>query len=198
MGGAGRRPLLRKPDAGHRPAVLRGGALGRRRCREGARRRPWRGQGLGQDRPRRTGRDLEQDRRPYRSEPGVAGACRSLGQRQTDPRDAGRRHPVVSRPFPVFRQRHPGPGGLAVADRRRHRRLSLPRAAGRGRTDHPVEFPDPDGHLEAGARAGDRKCRGAQARRADTGVGALPDVADRRSAAARGGQRRQWVWRRSR
>ena len=52
------------------------------------------GPGLGQDRPRRAGRDPEQDRRPDRSEPGLAGAGRSLGQRQTDPGDAGRRHPV--------------------------------------------------------------------------------------------------------
>ena len=38
---------------------------------------------------------------------------------------------------------------------------------------------------------------GAQARRADAGIGAVSDVADRRSAAGRSGQRRQRVRRRS-
>ena len=53
-----------------------------------------------------------------------------LGQRQADPRDARRRHPAGHRSFPLLRRRHPRPGGLAVADRRGHRRLSLPRALG--------------------------------------------------------------------
>ncbi len=152
----------------------------------------------GKTAPGRAGRDLEQDRRPDRREPGCAGAGRSLGQRQTDPRDAGRRHPFGRRPFPVFRRRDPRPGRVAEPDRRRHRRLPLPRAAGRCRADHPVEFPDPDGRLEAGARAGRRQRGGAQARRADPGVGAVPDVADRRPAAARRGQRRQRLRRRGR
>ena len=38
---------------------------------------------------------------------------------------------------------------------------------GRGRADHPVELPHPDGRLEAGARAGRRQLRRAQAGRAD-------------------------------
>ena len=42
--------------------------------------------------------------------------------------------------------------GSLSADRRRHRRLSLPRTARRGRPDHPVELPDPDGHVEARSR----------------------------------------------
>ena len=45
--------------------------------------------------------------------------------------------------------------------------------------DHPVELPDPDGHLEAGAGDRGRKCRGAQARRADARVDPLPVLADR-------------------
>ena len=48
---------------------------------------------------------------------------------------------------------HPGPGGIAEPDRRRHRRLPLPRAARRGRPDHPLELPDPDGGLLAPALA---------------------------------------------
>ena len=42
-----------------------------------------------------------------------------------------------------------------------HRRLPLPRAARRGRADHPVELPDPDGRLETGAGAGRRQRGGA-------------------------------------
>ena len=38
-----------------------------------------------------------------------------------------------------------GAGGQHRGDRRGHRRVPLPRAAGRGRPDHPVELPDPDG-----------------------------------------------------
>ena len=45
----------------------------------------------------------------------VAGAGRSLGQRQTDPRGAGRRHPAGRGPFPLFRRGDPRPGGFAVA-----------------------------------------------------------------------------------
>ena len=43
--------------------------------------------------------------------------------------------------------------------------------------DHPVELPDPDGDLEAGPGAGRGQRRGAQAGRADAGVGALSDGA---------------------
>ena len=55
--------------------------------------------------------------------------------------------------------------GAHQRDRREHHRLPLPRAAGRGRPDHPVELPDPDGGVEAGAGARRRQLRGAQARR---------------------------------
>ena len=60
-------------------------------------------------------------------------------------------------------------GGIS-RDRRRHGRLSLPRAARRRRPDHPVELPDPDGDVEAGAGAGRRQLRRAQAGRTDAGV----------------------------
>ena len=120
--------------------------------------------------------DPQQDRRPHRGQPRVARAGRGVGQRQADPRDAGRRHAVGRRPLPLFRGRHPRAGGFAVPDRRGHRRLPLPRAARRRRADHPVELPDPDGHLEAGAGAGRGQRRGAQARRADPGLDPVPDV----------------------
>ena len=88
--------------------------------------------------------------------------------------------------------------GSHLPDRRRHRRLPLPRAARRGRPDHPVELPDPDGDLEAGARAGRRQRGGAQARRADPGVDSRAAGADRRPAAAGRAQRRQRLRRRGR
>ena len=173
------------------PDVLRSGPLRRGRRRQGARRRPCRGPGVGQDGPGRARGDPEQDRRPHRGKQGSAGGGRGLGQRQTGPRGAGRRHPVGSRPFPLFRRGDPRPGGVAEPDRRRHRRLPLPRAARGGGPDHSVELPDPDGRLETGAGAGGRQHGGAQARRADAGLDPVSDVADRRPAAARRGQRRQ-------
>ena len=173
------RPLLREPQPGQRSAVLRDGPLRRNRHREGARRRARRRTGLGQDDGRRTGGDPQQDRRPHRGEPRIHRRRRIVGQRQADARDAQRRHPVGGGPFPVFRRCDPRAGGLAVPDRRRNRRLSLPRTARRGRPDHPVELPDPDGHLETGAGSRGRKRRRAQACRADPGVDPLPVLVDR-------------------
>ena len=73
--------------------------------------------------------------------------------------------------------------GSISRDRRRHRRVPLPRAARRGRADHPVELPDPDGDLEAGARAGRRQRGRPEAGRADAGVDPRAAGADRRPAA---------------
>ena len=101
------------------------------------------------------------------AEPGAAGHRRDLGQRQADPRDHGRRHAAGDRPLPLLRRLHPRPGRRHQRDRPRHLRLPLPRAARRGRPDHPVELPDPDGGVEAGAGAGRRQLRRAQAGRAD-------------------------------
>ena len=75
--------------------------------------------------------------------------------------------------------------GSLSADRRRHRRLPLPRAARRRRPDHPVELPDPDGDLEARARAGRRQRRRPQAGRADAGVDHAADGADRATCSRR-------------
>ena len=88
--------------------------------------------------------------------------------------------------------------GSLSRDRPRHHRLSLSRAARRGRPDHPVELPDPDGGVEARARARRRQLRGAEARRADADVDHGADGPDRRPAAARRAQRRQRLRRRGR
>lgn len=64
--------------------------------------------------------------------------------------------PLAIDHFRYFAGCHPRPGGRDQRNRRRHHRLPLPRTARRGRPDHPLELPDPDGHLEAGARAGGR------------------------------------------
>ena len=72
----------------------------------------------------------------------------TLRQRQTDPRDDCGRPAARHRSFPLFRRLHPRPGRHPVADRRRHGRLSFPRAARRRRPDHPVELSAPDGGLE--------------------------------------------------
>ena len=76
-----------------------------------------------------------------------------------------------------------GQEGSSSRDRREHRRLPLPRAARRGRPDHPVELPDPDGDVEARARTGGRQRRRPQAGRADAVVDPQGDGADRRPAA---------------
>ena len=188
---ARRRSVLREPDADHRAAVLRGGARHRRRRRAGPGRRARRRAGLGTDVAGRARRGPEPDRRPDGDERRPAGAGRVLRERQADPRDAGRRHPAGDRPPPLLRRRDPGAGGRAVGDRRRHRRVPLPRAAGRRGADHPVELPDPDGDLEARPGAGRGQRRGAQAGRADAGVGALSHEPDRRPAAAGRGEHRQ-------
>ncbi len=109
-----------------------------------------------------------------------------------------RRHSARHRPFPLFRRLRPRAGRLAVGDRSRHRRLSLSRAARRGRPDHPVELPDPDGYVEARAGARRGQLRGAEARRADADVDHGADGPDRRSPAARRAQRGQRLRRRGR
>ena len=115
MGAAVGWRVLREPDAGDGSGVLRDPEVHRGRHRQGARRRARRGDRMGQDRRRRAGGHSEQDRRPHRGEPRIARARRGVGQRQADPRDAGRRPAAGRRPLPLFRGRHPRTGGLAVA-----------------------------------------------------------------------------------
>ena len=155
VGAARERGVLREPDPGDRPDVLRGRPV---RPRPTSRRRstpptPPRPAGA---RPSPAERAAILNKIADRIEENLESIALAevVGQRQADPRDAQRRHPAGRRPLPLLRRAHPRAGGLAVADRRRHRRLPLPRAARRGRADHPVELPDPDGRLEAGARAG--------------------------------------------
>ena len=155
------------PSPVDRRDLLRGRPLHRARHRTGPGRRARGGGRLGPYVGDRARGDPQQDRRPHRGEPGEAGRRRDVGERQAGPRDARRRPAAGGRPLPLLRRGDPRPGGLDRRDRRGHGGVPLPRAAGRGRPDHPVELPDPDGHLEAGARAGRGQLRGDQARRAD-------------------------------
>ena len=66
---------------------------------------------------------------------------RDARQRQADPRDDECGRAAVGRSLPLFRRLHPRGRGNDRRDRPRHGRLSLPRAARRGRSDHPVELP---------------------------------------------------------
>ena len=62
--------------------------------------------------------------------------------------------------------------GSDLRDRQGHDRLPLPRAARRGRADHPVQLPAADGGVEARARARRRQLRGDQAGEPDAVVDA--------------------------
>ena len=151
---------------------------------------------MGQHRARRARRHPQQDRRPHGGEPQGAGRGRDHRQRQADPRDELRRHPAGHRSFPLFRRLHSRPGRLAQRYRSRHHRLSLSRAARRGRPDHPVELPDPDGDVEARAGARRRQLRGPEAGRADADEHHGADGSHRRSSAAGRAQRGQRLRRR--
>ena len=112
-------------------------------------------------------------------------------------RETHRRRPAAGRrPLPLLRRCDPRPGGLDRRDRRRHRGLPLPRAAGRRRPDHPLELPDPDGRVEARPGPRRRQLRRAQAGRADPVVDPQAHRADRRPAARRRAQHRQRLRRR--
>ena len=133
---AGQGPVLREPDAGHRPDVQRGRPQYRRGRREGARRRARRCARLGQDLGRRAREHPQQDRRPRRGQPRDARHRRDLGERQAVPRDPRRRHPAGHRPPPLLRGRHPCAGGLALArsTRTRSPTTSTSRSASSGRS----------------------------------------------------------------
>ena len=78
--------------------------------------------------------------------------------------------PLVVDHFRYFAAAHPRRGGAVDGDRQGPGRLPLPRAAGRRRSDHPVQLPAADGGVEAGAGAGGGQLLGAQARVADSVV----------------------------
>ena len=165
--------------------VERGGRRAGARCRTC--RQGW----LGTHQPGRSGAGPQSHRRPDGGEPRRPGRGRNMGQRQADPRDHGRGRTARHRPFPLLRRLHPRPGRRAVADRRRHRRLPLPRAPGCRRPDHPVELSAADGLLEAGAGAGGGQLRRAEAGRADPGLDPALDGPGRRPAAAGRPEHRQ-------
>ncbi len=84
-----RRRVLRESDAGDRADLLRDAPLRMRRTSTRRSTPPTVRRRMGQDRGRRARQHPQQDRRPHRSQPRIARAGRSLGQRQADPRDAG-------------------------------------------------------------------------------------------------------------
>ncbi len=129
-------------------AVLRGAALGARGHRPRARRRACRQGRLGRELERRARGRAERHRRRDRRAQGDARGGRDVGQRQAGARDPGGRHPAGGRPLPLLRRRDPRRGGLDLRARQGHGGLPLPRAAGRGRADHPVQLPAADGGLE--------------------------------------------------
>ena len=134
-------------DAAHAAAKELGQALGHR-----ARGRP------------------QRRRRRDRGEPRDARRRRELGERQARPRDDRRRHPARGRPFPLLRRGDPRRGGWHLRARRGHRRLPLPRAAGRRRADHPVQLPAADGGVEDRSGAGRGQLHRGQAGEPDTVV----------------------------
>ncbi len=176
VGRTGGRPYFENLTPGDRPGVLRGRPLDRGRRRSGARRRARRRTGLGHYRGGRARADPQPDRRPDGAEPRSPRASPRPG---TTASRCARRSRRRSSRWPsttsaTSRARVRAQEGSRRRDRRRHRRLPLPRAARRRRPDHPVELPDPDGGVEAGAGAGRRQLRGAQAGRADPGLDPLP------------------------
>ena len=175
--------------------VAHSGARGHRaRARRGARRKDaWGGALSG-----RASRGPERHRRRDRGEPRDARGRRELRERQAGARDAGRRHPAGGRPLPLLRGGDPRPRRADLGDRRAHVRLSLPGAARRRRSDHPVQLPAADGGVEDRAGARRRELHGDQAREPDAVVDPEADGGDRRHRPARRDQRRQRPGRRDR
>ena len=131
-----------------------------------ARRRPRREGRVGRGLDDRALEGAQQDRGRDRGEPRAARRRRELGQRQAGARDARRGHPARGRPLPLLRLGDPRRGGRDLGDRQEHGRLPLPRAARRGRADHPVQLPAADGGVEARAGAGGRELHRCSSRRA--------------------------------
>ena len=141
---------------------------------------------MGQDGRRRARRHPQQDRRPHRGRTSSRSRVAETwdnGKPIRETLDADL--PLAVDHFRYFAGAIRAQEGSLSPDRRGHRRLPLPRAARRRRPDHPVELPDPDGHLEARPGAGRRQRRRAQAGRADPGVDPVSDGAHRRPAARR-------------
>ena len=139
--------VLREPLAGHRPDVLRD------RPQSTPRTSSWRStprtapsDAWGRTSAAERAEHPEQDRRPHRGQPRDAGAS----PRRWDNGKPIRETLAADLPLAVDHFRYfagairAQEGGIS-RDRRRHRRLPLPRAARRRRPDHPVELPDPDG-----------------------------------------------------
>ena len=185
---------------GDRRDVLRGRPGHRRGRRAGARRRA---RGRGRVGPHlappsaRTSCNKIADRIEANLE--MLAVAETLGERQAGPRDAGRRHPAGRRPLPLLRR--------ARSARRRARISQIDEDTvayhfheplGVVGADHPVELPDPHGHLEArpGAGRGQRVVL-KPAEQTPASI-LLRDRAGRRPAAAGRAQHRQRLRRRGR
>ena len=193
MGRAAEGRLFRQHLADHRTGDLPDPALAGRGRRARDRRGARRGRSLGPNRGGGAGPHLEPHRRPHGAISTVPRGGRDLRQRQADPRDQPRGHAARGRSLPLLRELHPGAGRLARRTRRRHRGLSLPRAARRRGADHSLELPGADGGLEgrSGARRGQRDR--AQARGTDSVVDAGPRRAHPGHPAPGRAQHRQWI-----
>ncbi len=107
-------------------------------------------------------------------------------------------HAAGDRSLPLLRRGRARRGGLDLGDRREDLRLPLPRAARRGRADHPVQLPAADGGMEAGPGARGRQLHGDQACEPDAMVDAEAGRGDRGRRSARCHQHRQRLRRRGR
>ncbi len=141
-------------EQGHRP--------GRCRCLESR-------AGMEQELCHRTQQHAAEDRRPHRGKPGQDRPCGNLGQRQSHPRNPGRRHSPDRRPLPLLRRRDPRRVRRGLRPGCEYGVYGSPRTPGRGGSDHPLELPHPHGRLETGTGPGRRQLRGAQACRTNPG-----------------------------
>ena len=98
--------------------------------------------------------------------------------------------PLGGRPLPVLRRSDPIARGSFDRDRQGHGRLPLPRAARRGRADHPVQLPAADGGLEDRTGARGRQLHRGQAGVADAVVDPQAGRGDRRRGPPRSDQHR--------
>lgn len=134
VGAAGARRILRQRVAYYRRAVYVDPAIHARRRRTRPRCRAPCAQSLGRYRTGRARHDPQPDRGSDGAEPFAYRVRRIDRQRQADPRNTRRGHPARHRPRSLFRRLHSCPGRDDLRDRRRHRRLSFPRAARRSRS----------------------------------------------------------------
>ena len=144
--------LFRKHHAHHGQGALRNPSFQRRRYRPGSRCRPCRPARVGQNCPpppehASSNRSLSAwSRTLICSRPSKPGITASRSAKPWRPTFRWR-----SITFVISQGRSGHRKVLSPGDRRRHRCISLPRAARRCRANHPLEFPHLDGRLETRA-----------------------------------------------